>query len=309
MRVVILTSGGDSPGMNAGVRAIVRVGINRGIKIFGVPGGYQGILDGEFERLTARWVANIMHRGGTHLTTGRSEEFRIKEGQERAAAIGGDGTMRGMMALGKVWDGRLIGLPGTIDNDIYGTDYSIGFDTAVNNAMRAIDKIRDTARSFARVFVVEVMGRDAGHIAVHVGIASGAEAIVIPETTTDVEAMARKIKDGRKRGRTSAIVVVAEGDEEGGAADIASKLSEQLLEKCRVSVLGYIQRGGSPTRMDRMLATRMGVHAIECLLEGKEQGMIGEIDGHLCVTPFEEVTTKKNPLDEWMLELVGELAT
>ncbi len=317
----MLTSGGDSPGMNAAVRAIVRVGISRGLDIVGVKGGFQGILDRQFIDLTARWVANIMHRGGTHLTTGRSDEFMKKEGQRKAAkilndeeidgliAIGGDGTMRGMIALGKVWNGRRIGLPGTIDNDVYGTDYSIGFDTAVNNAINAIDKIRDTAMSFERVFIVEVMGRHSGQIAAHVGIASGAQAILIPETTTDLESLAMKIREGRRRGRKSSIIVVAEGDEAGNATAISNKLSGLLAEKCRVSVLGYIQRGGSPTRQDRVLATRLGVHAIVCCLEGEVNGMVGEIDGDVKVTPFEEVTTKKNPIDGWMLELLGELAT
>ena len=321
MRVAVLTSGGDSPGMNAAVRAIVRVGVNRGLETVGVKGGFQGIFDRQFIELSPRWVANIMHRGGTHLTTGRSAQFMEEAGQRKAAkilneeeidgliAIGGDGTMRGMIALGKVWKGRLIGLPGTIDNDVYGSDYSIGFDTAVNNAIRAIDKIRDTAQSFHRVFIVEVMGRNSGQIATHVGIASGAEAILIPETTTDIEALASKVRESRRRGRMSSIIVVAEGDEAGDAATIGKKLQGLIVEECRVSVLGYIQRGGSPTRQDRVLATRLGVRAVECCLEGNENGMIGEVRGEVVITPFEEVTTKKNPIDQWMLELVGELAT
>ena len=320
MRVAVLTSGGDSPAMNAALRAITRVGIHRNCEIFGVYGGLQGILDEHMHELNSRSVSRILHRGGTILTTGRSEEFRTEEGQKKAAkiltdrgfdaliAIGGDGTMRALAALSKHWDGRLIGLPGTIDNDLYGTDYTIGFDTAVNNALEALDKIRDTAQSFQRVFLVEVMGRHAGHIAFHVGFATGASAILMPETKTSIEELAETVSKAREKAKSSVLVVVAEGDELGSADVIGNALSKKIGEKCRVSVLGYIQRGGNPTHFDRILATRLGAYAIECLLGGEHGGLVGEIDGNLVMTPFEETWTNKKPIDQWMLGLLDELS-
>lgn len=254
------------------------------------------------------------------MTTGRSEEFKNEEGQKRAAkvledrgfdaliAIGGDGTMRGLAALSKYWKGRLIGLPGTIDNDLFGTDYTIGFDTAVNNALEALDKIRDTAEAFSRVFLVEVMGRHSGFIAVHVGIATGASAIVIPETPTKIDDLAQRVINAKEKAKTSVLVVVAEGDELGNANVIGEELSKRIGDKCRVSVLGYIQRGGNPTHLDRILATRLGAFAVECLLSGKDGGMVGEIHGELMMTPFEETWSKKKPFDEWMMGLVDELS-
>ena len=320
MRVAVLTSGGDSPAMNAAIRAITRVGIHRNCEIYGVFGGLQGILDEQMHELNSRSVSRILHRGGTMLTTGRSEEFRTEEGQKKAAkilidrgfdaliAIGGDGTMRALSALSKHWDGRLIGLPGTIDNDLYGTDYTIGFDTAVNNALEALDKIRDTAQSFQRVFLVEVMGRHAGHIAFHVGFATGASAILMPETKTTIDELAEKVTKAREKAKSSVLVVVAEGDELGDADVIGKALSKKIGEKCRVSVLGYIQRGGNPTHFDRILATRLGAFAIECLLSGKHGGLVGEVDGNLIMTPFEETWTNKKPIDQWMLGLLDELS-
>jgi 6-phosphofructokinase 1 len=320
MKVGVLTSGGDSPGMNAAIRAITRVGISRHCQIFGIFGGLQGILDKQIHELNSRSVSRILHRGGTFLTTGRSEEFRTEKGQKKAAkilnelgidaliAIGGDGTMRALAALSKHWDGKLIGLPGTIDNDLYGTDYTIGFDTAINNALEALDKIRDTAQAFQRIFLVEVMGRHAGFIAFHVGIATGASAILIPETATKMDELAQKVIKARDRAKSSVLVVVAEGDELGDASVIGKELSERVGEKCRVSVLGYIQRGGNPTHFDRILATRLGAFAIECLLGGKDGGLVGEVNGELVMTPFEETWTKRKPIDEWMMGLVEELS-
>lgn len=320
MKVGVLTSGGDSSGMNAAVRAITRVGICRGLQVFGIYGGFQGILDEVISELNSLSVSRILHRGGTFLTTGRSEEFKNEEGQKRAAkvledrgfdaliAIGGDGTMRGLAALSKYWKGRLIGLPGTIDNDLFGTDYTIGFDTAVNNALEALDKIRDTAEAFSRVFLVEVMGRHSGFIAVHVGIATGASAIVIPETPTKIDDLAQRVINAKEKAKTSVLVVVAEGDELGNANVIGEELSKRIGDKCRVSVLGYIQRGGNPTHLDRILATRLGAFAVECLLSGKDGGMVGEIHGELMMTPFEETWSKKKPFDEWMMGLVDELS-
>ncbi len=320
MRVGVLTSGGDSPGMNAAIRAITRVGIYQHCQIFGIFGGLQGILDKQVHEFNSRSVSRILHRGGTILTTGRSEEFRTEEGQKKAAkilnelgidaliAIGGDGTMRALQALSKHWKGKLIGLPGTIDNDLYGTDYTIGFDTAVNNALGALDKIRDTAEAFQRIFLVEVMGRHAGFIAFHVGIATGASAILIPETSTEMDGLAKTVLEAKEKAKSSVLVVVAEGDELGDANTIAKELSKRVGEKCRVSVLGYIQRGGNPTHFDRILATRLGAYAIECLLSGRDGGLVGEVNGELVLTPFEETWTKKKPIDEWMMGLVEELS-
>jgi 6-phosphofructokinase 1 len=320
MKVAVLTSGGDAPAMNAALRAITRVGIHRNCEIFGVFGGFQGILNQQIHELNSRSVSRILHRGGTILTTGRSEEFKTEEGLKKAAkiltdrgfdallAIGGDGTMRGLAALSRHWNGWSIGLPGTIDNDLYGTDYTIGFDTAVNNALDALDKIRDTAEAFQRVFLVEVMGREAGFIAFHVGFATGASAILMPETKTTIEELAQKVMNAKAKAKTSVLVVVAEGDELGNANTIGKALSEKIGEKCRVSVLGYIQRGGNPTHFDRILATRLGAFAIECLLSGKHGGMVGELDGNLIMTPFEETWTIKKPIDQWMLGLLDELS-
>ncbi len=320
MRVGILTSGGDAPGMNATVRAIVRVGHCRGLDLIGIRGGFQGILDRDMMELFPRSVSRIVHRGGTILTTGRSEKFKTEAGLTTAAsilreekitgliAIGGDGTMRGLAALKRYWDGQVIGLPGSIDNDIYGTDYSIGFDTAVNNALEAIDKIRDTAEAFSRVFLIEVMGRNCGAIALHVGIACGASAILLPETKTDIQRLADKIIAGRHAGKTSSIIIVAEGDELGNAQQIAEQLSPIINEKCRVSVLGYLQRGGNPSRMDRILATRLGVSAVECMTHGIDGVMLGEIHGQV-ETPLEDTWTKKKTLEQWMVDLIDELAT
>ena len=321
MKIGVLTSGGDAPGMNAAIRAIVRVGCNRGHNVVGIRGGFQGILDRDLVELYPRSVSRMINHGGTVLTTGRSEEFRTEQGLEKAAgvlrderfdgviAIGGDGTMHGLHALKQHWKGQLIGIPGSIDNDIYGTEFSIGFDTAVNNALQAIDKIRDTAESFQRVFLVEVMGRHSGAIALHVGIASGASAILIPETPTDLKKIAQKIISGREAGKSSSIIIVAEGEETGGASVVGEKLSEMVGEKCRVSVLGYIQRGGNPTRYDRILATRLGVRAVEGMIAGLDGVMLGEQACEIVETPFEKTWSVKKELDKWMLSLMDELAT
>ncbi|MHA1909022.1 MAG: ATP-dependent 6-phosphofructokinase [Candidatus Thorarchaeota archaeon] len=319
MKVGILTSGGDSPGMNAAIRAVVRVGITKGYTMVGIMGGLQGLLDKLFVQLEARSVANILHRGGTLLTTGRSKEFRTTKGQKKAAkileeegfgalvAIGGNGTMQGMDKLQKFWTGQIVGLPGTIDNDIFGTDFSIGFDTAVNNAIDAVDKIRDTAQAFDRFFLIEVMGRHSGDIALNVGISCGAEAILVPETPTDLNKISNDIIEGRKRGKSFAFVIVAEGDEEGDAMEISRKMSAMVGEDCRVSVLGYIQRGGNPTRQDRILATKLGAYAIDCLTKGETGMLLGEVKGELAMTPFAD-TTKPKGLDNYLIGLVDSLS-
>ncbi len=319
MKVGILTSGGDSPGMNAAIRAIVRVGITNGHTMVGIMGGLQGLLERLFVEMEARSVANILHRGGTLLTTGRSKEFRTTEGQKKAArileeegfgalvAIGGNGTMQAMDKLQKYWSRQILGLPGTIDNDIYGTDYSIGFDTAVNNAVDAVDKIRDTAQAFDRFFLIEVMGRHSGAIALHVGISCGAEAILLPETPTDLHKISKDIVAGRKRGKNFAFVIVAEGDEAGDAMEISRKMSKLVGEECRVSVLGYIQRGGNPTMRDRILATKLGAYAIDCIKNGETGVLLGVTKGELSMTPFAD-TTKPKDLDKYLIGIVDSLS-
>lgn len=321
MKIGVLTSGGDGPGMNAAIRAITRIGIHYNCEIFGIFGGFQGIINEQIHELNSRSVSRILHRGGTFLTTGRSEMFKTEEGQKKAAkvltdrgfdaliGIGGDGTMRGLDALSKHWKGKLIGLPGTIDNDLYGTDYTIGFDTAVNNALDALDKIRDTAEAFSRTFLVEVMGRKAGYIAFHVGVATGASAILMPETTTTMDELVSIVTNAWDKGKTSVLVVVAEGDELGNANTIGKELSKRIKEECRVSVLGYIQRGGNPTHFDRLLATKLGAYAIECLLGGEDGGLVGEVNGKLIMTPFKDTWTKKKPIDQWLLGLLSELSS
>ncbi|MEM4735038.1 MAG: ATP-dependent 6-phosphofructokinase [Candidatus Thorarchaeota archaeon] len=321
MRIATLTSGGDAPGMNAVVRAIVRIGCSRDQCVLGIRGGFEGIFNREFVEMFPRSVARIVHRGGTILTTGRSDRFKTENGLKMAAsilddekidglvAIGGDGTMRGLHELQKYWSGQVIGIPASIDNDIYGTDFSIGFDTAVNSALEAIDKIRDTAESFARVFLIEVMGRSSGAIALHVGIACGASAIIIPETPTDLQALADKLLRDRRAGRSSSIVIVAEGDELGNAEKIGEQLSGMIGERCRVSVLGYIQRGGNPSHYDRILGTRLGIRAVECMLGGVTGVMLGEVRGDVVETPLQDVFTKKKQLEQWMLDVIGELST
>ncbi|MHA1481156.1 MAG: ATP-dependent 6-phosphofructokinase [Candidatus Thorarchaeota archaeon] len=320
MKIGVLTSGGDSPGMNACIRAIIRIGICNEFEMVGIFGGLQGLLDKCFVKMNARSVANILHRGGTILTTGRSEEFRTKEGQKKAArvleeegiggliAIGGNGTMQALDKLQKYWSGQILGLPGTIDNDVYGTDYSIGFDTAVNNAIEAVDKIRDTAQAFDRLFLIEVMGRDSGDIALHVGISCGAEAIIIPETPTDIDALANGIIASRRRGKSFVFIIVAEGDEEGNASVISKKIHELIEEKGRISILGYIQRGGNPTRMDRVLATRLGAYSIKCLVNGKTGILVGEVGCQLTETPFKKSFSTKKEIDKELLGLVEHLS-
>ena len=320
MKIGILTSGGDGPGMNACIRSLVRVGISKGFQIVGIYKGFHGILNEHFEVMTLRSVANIIQRGGTILKTGRCDEFKTKEGIQKAAdilrkhkfdgliAIGGDGTLRGLTELSELWDGLIIGLPGTIDNDIYGTDYTIGYDSAVNTALSAIDKIRDTADAFDRFFLIEVMGRDAGFIALDVGIGGGAEEIMVPETPTKLEETCDYLKKCKEKGKMSNIIIVAEGDDAGDATTIAKKIKKYLGDSYRVSVLGYIQRGGSPTARDRILASRLGAYAIEAIINKESGIMIGEINNKVSNTPFKDTWSKKKELDYWMLDLAKILA-
>ncbi|MFN9496331.1 MAG: 6-phosphofructokinase [Bacteroidota bacterium] len=299
--IAVFTSGGDSPGMNAAVRAVVRSAIYFGLRVYGIRRGYEGMIDGDIYEMRSQDVSNIIQRGGTILKTARSERFRTPEGMSQAfenlkkhningiVALGGDGTFKGCLEFNKVHDIQCIGVPCTIDNDLFGTDFTIGYDTAINTALDAIDKIRDTADSHNRLFFVEVMGRDAGFIAMRTGIGGGAEAILVPETKTNMEQLIAKLEKGWKRNKASSIVIVAEGDEAGGAFEVARKVREHFnYYDTRVSIIGHMQRGGNPTCMDRVLASRLGVAAVEALLEGKSNLMVGMIHKDLVFTPFEK---------------------
>ena len=317
----VLTSGGDAPGMNACIRAIVRSGISRGLEVLGIRRGYCGILDEDFTELGSRSVANIIHRGGTILETARCEELKMEEGIRKAAeilrghaiegliTIGGDGTFRGAAALAEAGEARVIGVPGTIDNDVYGTDYAIGFDTAINTALDAIDKIRDTAESLQRPFFVEVMGKSRGFIALEVGIAGGAEEILIPESETNVEELCLDIRRSFSKGKKSTIVIVAEGDEAGGALSIAQQVWERLRIEYRICVLGHVQRGGSPTARDRVLASKLGAAAVDALVDGRSAYMVGELKGEIAFTPLRETWEKRKELDGNSLRLIKVLAS
>lgn len=317
----LLTSGGDSPGMNAAVRAVVRAGVHQGLRVSGILGGYDGLVNDNVRPLGARDVSNIIQRGGTMLRSARSEAFRTAEGRAQAAAtlnrhgidalvaIGGDGTFTGARTLFEEHGSRVIGLPGTIDNDLFGTDHTIGFDTAVNTAVEAIDKIRDTASSHDRLFFVEVMGRNAGFIALDSAVAAGAEYVLIPERPDSIEDLVQALSTGAAS-KSSSIVVVAEGDEQGGAFDVARKVKERYDHyDIRVSVLGHLQRGGTPTVRDRILASRLGVAAVDLLLVGTHNAMVGEVNGNVVVTPFAEAIGKRRQPQPELLRLLGILAT
>jgi 6-phosphofructokinase 1 len=294
----ICTSGGDAPGMNAAIRAVVRTALFNRIQVTGIMRGYEGMINGEFVPMERSSVANIIQRGGTILKTARSEEFRTKDGRRKAyeqlvkqginalVVIGGDGTFTGAQAFLEEFDMPIVGLPGTIDNDLQGTDFTIGYDTAINTVVNAVDKIRDTAESHDRVFIVEVMGRDSGLIALRSGIGVGAEAILIPETKTDINALIKRLEKGRKD-KSSKIIIVAEGDDAGGAFEVARVVKERFPKyDTRLSILGHIQRGGSPSCMDRVLASRLGVASVESLLQGRTGEMIGIVHGDIVYTPF-----------------------
>jgi 6-phosphofructokinase 1 len=318
----LLTSGGDSPGMNACIRAVVRTAIAKGLKVKGIRYGYQGLIENNIVELQAKDVSNIIQRGGTILKTSRSKEFPTPAGMQKAwdnlkknnidavIAVGGDGTFRGANEFSAFSGIPFIGIPGTIDNDLAGTDYTIGFDTAVNTALDAIDKIRDTADSHDRLFFIEVMGRDAGYIALYSGLAGGAEALVIPETPTDINQLISTLRNGWNRKKSSKIVVVAEGDEEGGANAIAQKVKEQFNEiETRVSILGHMQRGGKPTTIDRLNATRMGFAAVNALLDNKQNIMVGIVNNKVLFTPLEKAVKLRPEIDSELLEMVRVLST
>lgn len=317
--IAVLTSGGDSPGMNAGIRAVVRTGIYNGLSVFGVIRGYDGLIHGDIFPMDTKSVANIIQRGGTILKTARSEEFRTAEGRKKAyenlrkhqidglVVIGGDGTFTGADKFISEHDIPIIGLPGTIDNDLAGTDFTIGYDTAINTVIGAVDKIRDTAESHDRVFIVEVMGRDSGLIALRTGISTGAEVVLVPETKIDYKSVMERMDKTRKN-KSSRIIIVAEGDEDGGLV-VAEKIRERFPHyDVRVSILGHIQRGGSPSCMDRMLASQLGVAAVEGLLAGRKGVMAGQINGKIEYTPFSKAIKHLGAINENLLRLVNILS-
>ncbi|MHA6249907.1 6-phosphofructokinase [Pontibacter sp. CAU 1760] len=321
-KIGVFTSGGDAPGMNACIRAIVRTAVYHGIEVYGIQRGYNGMIKGEIFKLESHSVSNIIQKGGTILRSARSKEFMTKEGRQKAydqlqsfgieglVAIGGDGTFTGANIFFEEYGIPTIGAPGTIDNDLYGTDYTIGYDTAVNTALDAIDKIRDTADSHDRVFFIEVMGRDSGYIAIPCAIGGGAEIVMIPETDTSIEYVVDTLRTGWSRSKTSFIVIIAEGDEEGSATEVASKVQEALPHMdARVTILGHVQRGGSPTAADRMLASRLGIACVEGLLAGHKNKMAGIINTELVYTPFIDTITKDKPINSEFINMVNVLSS
>lgn len=318
--IAVFTSGGDSPGMNACLRAVVRTAREAGLNVFGIRYGYEGMIEGDIFRMDSRSVANIIHRGGTILKTARSKRFLTEEGRMQAkanlekfgiegvVAIGGDGTFRGAVEFSKICPIPFVGCPGTIDNDLAGTDYTIGFDTALNTVVEAVDKIRDTAESHNRVFIVEVMGRDAGLIALYSGIGVGAEGILIPETKNDLNTVLDRLGKSRTD-KHSKIIIVAEGDEAGGAFRVSEKVKALYPSlDVRVTILGHIQRGGSPSCMERVNASRMGYAAVQALLEGRNHVMIGIVDRKIAFTPFAEAVKQLQEPDPGLMKMVGILA-
>jgi len=320
-RIGVFTSGGDSPGMNACIRAVVRNAIYHDVEVFGIYRGYKGMIDGDIHQLKSDSVSNILQRGGTILKSSRSPEFMEFEGRKKAfenlqkfgieglIAIGGNGTFAGAHQFEKDFGIPTIGAPGTIDNDLYGTDFTIGFDTAVNTAIDAIDKIRDTADSHDRVFFVEVMGRDAGYIAVQCGLSCGAEMVLIPERTDDtIEDVLDALKEGKRRKKNFSIIVIAEGDQLK-AVDVMTRVNEEIPEvKARLTTLGHIQRGGSPTAFDRILASRLGFAAVEALLDGKKNLAVGLVNDHVSFTPFEDAFKKPKPIHKDLMRMMKVLS-
>ena len=315
-----MTSGGDAPGMNAALRAVVRTAIHEGARVSAIYRGYQGLIDGDIAELGARSVANIIQRGGTILRTARCKAFYEPEGRaigarelsdrgiEGLIVIGGDGSFRGASKLYEEHGVRVVGIPGTIDNDIYGTDVSIGFNTALNIALEAIDRLRDTAASHDRMFLVEVMGREAGHIALNVGVAGGAEAILLPEVETTPDEVADMVIAAQERGKSSSIVVVAEGAFRGGALALQREIQSRCRYEVRTSILGHVQRGGSPSTRDRVLASRLGYRAVKALLAGETGKMVGVDKRGTVLVPLSDVWDHKKTIDWELYELAKVLA-
>ena len=315
-KIAILTSGGDSPGMNAAIRAVVRSAIYNELQVVGVMNGYSGLLKKDFIEMHSQSVSKVISRGGTILKSSRCPEFHQKEmrqlavdnmhaeGIDALVVLGGDGSFRGAHELVSEFGFPVVGAPCTIDNDIYGTDFTIGFDTALNTAVDAIDKIRDTADSHNIVFFVEVMGRHSGFIAIHTGIATGAEATMLPETRTTIKDLCNYLVSERRKDKTSGIIIVAEGDEEGGAAEIAEKVNKELPEyETRVTTLGHIQRGGQPTCNDRVLASLLGYECVVALLNGQSGVMVGRSHNNIVHIPFLDAYTKHDEIDKTWLDI------
>ncbi len=322
-KIAVLTSGGDAPGMNAALRAVIRAASYYKIDCVGVYRGYQGLIEGDFVKMDARSVHHIIQKGGTVLKSARSEEFRTIEGRQKAhdqlidneidamVIIGGDGSFTGGMIFQKEFDFPVVGIPGTIDNDIFGTDFTIGYDTALNTAVEVIDKIRDTASSHNRLFFVEVMGRDAGFIALNSGLGAGAEEILIPEEDLGLDRLLNSLEHSRRSGKTSSIVIVAEGDKSGkNVYELASYVEENLPQyEVRVSVLGHMQRGGSPSCFDRVLASRMGVKAVELLLDGQSNLMVGINNNKMVTVELEKAIKEHHTINKEILRISEILTT
>ena len=320
-KIGVFTSGGDAPGMNAAIRAVVRTGSYHDLHMYGVFRGYEGLIDGDLKRLEKGDVANIMHRGGTMLKTARSDRFRTPEGRQSAfetlqahdidalVTIGGNGTFTGAKIFSEEYDFPVVGIPGTIDNDLFGTDYTIGFDTAVNTAIEAVDRIRDTADSHNRLFFVEVMGRDTGFIALNTGIGSGAGGILIPESKSDVNALLSRLGKMAKRHKLFSLVIVAEGNENGNAQQMAKLIQENFSEyETKVAIIGHLQRGGAPSALDRLIASRMGFGAVEALIAGKRGVMIGVEKNELSYVPLEQAIYGKKEPDPELIRMAEILA-
>lgn len=320
--IAVLTSGGDAPGMNACIRAVIRTGIYNGINMFGVLQGYQGLINNNVNPMDARSVSNIIHLGGTVLKTARCLEFKTEEGMEIAfqnlkardidglVVIGGDGTFTGAQRLGQKYGVRVMGVPGTIDNDLYGSDFTLGYDTAINTVIEAIDKIRDTADSHDRLFFIEVMGRDSGCIALRSAISSGAEAVLLPEKETSLDELISQLEAGASTKKSSSIVIVSEGHKQGGAYDIAKKVKERFNHyDTKVTILGHLQRGGSPSSFDRILGSRLGFAAVNELLRGNTMHMVGLRGNDIVTTSIEEALTKHSfKLESDLLEMTKVLS-
>ena len=319
-RIAVLTSGGDAPGMNAAVRAVVRSADAAGVEVFGVSNGYAGLIEGQLRPLDARMVSGILHVGGTMLGTARSAAFRTTEGRRQAlkhldladveglVVIGGDGTFRGGDALSRESHVHVVGIPGTIDNDLSGTDFTLGFDTAVNTALELIDRIRDTAASHGRLFFVEVMGRRSGWLALYSGLAGGATEVLVPERPTDVARVRRRVQSSFALGKRFCLVVVAEGDDAGGAYGLAEQVTEGLDLDYRVTALGHVQRGGAPSMRDRILGSVLGDAAVAALSEGADRVMVGERHGEVIRSPLEQTWTRLDRTPESLLALMDRLA-
>lgn len=318
--IAVLTSGGDSPGMNCAIRSVVRTALGEGINVFGIRKGYAGLLDNNIKRMSASSVGNIIQHGGTILQTSRSKEFATVEGRQKAfeilkshnidalIVIGGDGSYNGAYTLHKEHGIPVVGIPGTIDNDISGTEYTIGFDTAVNTAVEAVDKIRDTANSHARTFIVEVMGRRSPAIALKVGICTGAENVVVPTHEIDYKKIANDIQRGINRGKTSSIIIAAEGEEPGIGYEIQKNLKSQFNLDAHVCILGHIQRGGSPTPTDRLVASQMGHAAVEALIQGRTASATISKNGKIGIVNLEDCLKKRNEFDAEEMRLLESLS-